>query len=130
MIYRTYDTEDAQTLLLEGTVGFDNENFKEGSDHVVLTDNRNYMIFEFIKKNLYSTHILFRSRGKEALDICSEMLSWMFDNRTEALQALVPSDQKRVAWFARQMKFKELGEVETIAGPHRIFYITKGDFNV
>lgn len=128
-IRRYYGIDGWKDLLLEDTLPFDHKSFNEGTNNVILTDGDNYSVFLYEKPGIYSGHVFFRSRGKEAIRVGKEMLGHFFSNYfVETILGLTPSDKRHVLFFNKKLGFKEYGEIETPVGLCELLILTKQEF--
>lgn len=129
MIFRTYEAKRIEPFLLPETVGFDPENWREGSSNVILTDGRNYSLFFQERPGVYAGHVFFEDRGREALKVGKEMLSFFFWNYpAEIVLGLTPEDCPQAIWFNKKLGFTSHGVLDTPTGKSRLFIMLKGEF--
>lgn len=93
--------------------------------------NGNFGAFEFNWPGVYTGHYFFsNARGRAALDLSRAVLRQMFEHHNAmAIRGLTPVDHKAALWMNRQLGFKPHNVVDTEAGPHRVFVLTKADFD-
>lgn len=97
--------------------------------NVALEDNGSFGVFEFLYPGVYTGHYFFKARGKEAKAIANKMLHEMFYKYgAKVIRGLTPIEHKGALWMNRQLGFKRYEMVDTSAGPHYIFILTKEDF--
>lgn len=93
--------------------------------------NDNYGAFEFNWPGVFTGHYFFsNARGRTAINLSRAMLRRLFDEHNAmAVRGLTPTDHKAALWMNRHLGFKPHNVVETEAGPHRVFVLTKADFD-
>lgn len=101
----------------------DPERFLAEPRNVILFDGLNAMFFLWRWVGIYEVHILFRSRGWQALAACRQMIGAVFNEGAGMLLAVIPADLRHVQWFARQFGFQRRGEIETIEGRAILFQL-------
>lgn len=109
--------------------GFDAAHWMANRANVALTDGSSIGLFERKGAGIYDVHWLFVARGREALDLASDMMAAMFDAwGATALKGMIPADRRASRWFTRRLGCRSLGMVDTIRGPHELFMLARADF--
>lgn len=96
----------------------------------VTFDNGDVMLFDWEGDDTYQTHVLFKSRGREAINHAREGLRQIFqDHDAPLVMALVPRtdehNRRDVALLARWVGMKSLGLRQTSEGPCELFILSK-----
>lgn len=134
MIYRSFNKEALQETLspyLHELVGFDLEEWGEGSSNIMLTDNdKDFAFFEVSENGIYSGHIFAREkRGKELLSFCNSCLSLIFTEfNAKAIKALPCVDNKPANFVLRRLGFTSYGVIHSIAGGLHLFILTNEEW--
>ncbi len=109
--------------------GFDPSAWMANPVNVALTDGRSVGLFGRQGNGTYDTHWLFVARGREALDLATDMMAAMFDCwGASALKGLIPADRRASRWFTRKLGCRSLGMIETVKGPAELFMLARDDF--
>lgn len=133
MIEREFNGNKINTALephKDLVFSFDANTWLEDPENIALTDNEgNYLLFTYDAPGIYSPHVFFTVRGKEALALCNDMLEELFFTcPVQVLRGLTPVEKLPARWFARKIGFKSLGEVETVFGWCELTMMTRDDF--
>lgn len=109
---------------------FDANNWLEDPNNIALTDGEgNYTLYTYDAPGVYSPHVFFKVRGKEAIDLALDMLETLFENYdVRVLRGLTPVEKLPARWFAHKIGFKSLGEVETVFGWCELTMMTRDNF--
>lgn len=100
-------------------------------DNIAVYDgNDNLALFETQGNGVVCGHYFFNTaRGKEAYELSIKVLDYIFDKTDiKVISGLTPIDHKGAKWMNRRLGFKKIGVVETEAGPHEIYYLTREDY--
>lgn len=96
-----------------------------------LTDGKNFSLFECSSEGIWYGHYFCTSRGRGARDFGKSAIQWMFDNAgMKVMRGLTPVHNKAACWMARQLGLKSYGTTETTNGPHKVFIITKDEWEM
>jgi len=107
-------------------IGFSKEDWGEG-ENIALIDNLDLFLFEYVRDSHYRGHYFLISRGKEALRLSQEALKFMF-TKARVIEGWTPLENKAAVWMSRRLGFKDHGQLETIAGPMRLFIMTRDEY--
>lgn len=80
---------------------------------VFLTDGEDALAaFELTGEGLYQVHTMFgpRCRGRKAVTIGKDMVTWMFDHGANAVWGATPLDNAKARWFNRQVGAHVFGQ--------------------
>lgn len=92
----------------------------------VTFDNGDVMLFDDEGDDVYQAHVLFRSRGRKAIEHAREGLRTVFEKHDAPLIiALVPDFRRDVKLLARWSGMKSLGLRPTSEGPCELFILSK-----
>lgn len=135
-ISRTLDAEGLRQTM-EATpalkhVYVDTDDWIADTDNVCFDDgNGNYGAFEFNYPGVFTGHYFFKTaRGRAAIDLSRAMLGCLFDQYgAKAVRGLTPVDHKAALWMNRHLGFKPYKIVQTEAGPHQVFVLTKDEWD-
>lgn len=109
--------------------GFDASGWIAERANIALTDGSSIGLFGSTGAGVFDTHWLFVARGRQALDLASDMLAAMFDlYGAVAVKGMIPVGRKASRLFTRWLGCRSLGIVETIRGPHELFMLARADF--
>lgn len=109
--------------------GFDAPGWLAEPRNVALTDGDSVALFADCGGHVFDTHWLFVARGRQALDLASDMLAAMFDlHGVVAVKGMIPVERRASRLFTRWLGCQSLGIVETIRGPHELFMLARADF--
>ena len=111
-------------------VNCDMDEWAANTNNVALESGDDFGVFEYEYPGVYTGHYFFGSaRGKTAIALSKHMLAIVFDEYgAKTIRGMTPSHHKAALWMNRQLGFKDYGEVDTPAGPHRLVCLTKADF--
>lgn len=109
-------------------MGFDPDTWLLIPENLMITDGKgNVSLFELGSDGIYTGHYFFVVRGKAALSLAREMVTFFFDNtEAKAIRGLTPLQKLGARWMSRQLGFKGHGVVNTENGPCELFILTKG----
>lgn len=107
------------------------ETFSNPRTILLVSDDRDYSLFEWFNDSVYTGHYFFRSRGREAKKVGREMISYLFKTYPfiQMIRGLTPLEYLGARWMNKQLKFKSHGIVQTDCGPHELVMLTKEDWN-
>lgn len=93
-------------------------------------DGLDYGAFEHLSDGVVMGHYFFgRSRGKEAIKLSRDIIEALFqETGVVVIQGLTPTHHKAALWMNRQLGFKPYQIIDTEAGPHQIFALTKQEW--
>lgn len=91
--------------------------------NIILFDGDNVALFLWRWIGIYEGHVLFRSRGKQALVIAQTMLAMIFSTGAGMVLAVVNHRLPHAAWFLRRLGFSPRGMVQTIEGASEMFQL-------
>lgn len=108
----------------------DMDEWTADKNNVAFEQDGNFGVFEYEYPGVYTGHYFFGSaRGKTAIELSKAMLALIFDEYgAMCIRGMTPTHHKAALWMNRQLGFKDYGEVDTPAGPHRVVILTKADF--
>lgn len=91
----------------------------------------NYGAFESLSPGVVIGHYFFQNaRGRAAIRTATEIIKYLFlENEVTVIQGLTPTHHKAALWMNRQLGFKPYQIIDTEAGPHQIFALTKAEWN-
>lgn len=91
----------------------------------------NFGAFEFVSHGVVMGHYFFGSaRGRKAINLAKEIIDRVFNvHEIVVIQGLTPTHHKAALWMNRQLGFKPYQIIDTEAGPHQIFALTKSEWN-
>ena len=98
-----------------------------------LADNRNIPVvvdedvtlFDYESAGMYQVHVLYKSRGRQAIDRAKEAFAEMFTkHNASVIIGLVPDFRRDVKLVARWTGGKNTGLVETEHGPCEVYVWT------
>jgi len=133
-LWRLHDTQPLSTILRRPEIasldyGFDPSVWLANPANVALTDGQSVGLFQQCPGEVYDTHWLFVARGREALDLATDMMAAMFDLwGAVALKGMIPADRRASRWFTRKLGCRSLGMIETVKGPAELFMLARDDF--
>lgn len=128
---RTYSSsllEKTMAPYLHELMGFHPREWVLNFDNIALTNkNEDLALFELSEDGIYTGHYFFNSRGKEAYEAAQKFLKEVFSRRydVKVIRGLTPLDKKGALWMNRKLGFKEYGEINTDAGPCRLVFLTR-----
>lgn len=134
MIWRTYSVTDVEAAIepyKEDLAGEPVDEWMNGTENIALRNTKgDVALFEFRQKGVYTGHYFFISRGKEAIATAEDMLSEIFSPRydVDIIVGMTPLDKKGAIWMSRRIGFTSMGDADIGGRAHRIFVITKKDF--
>jgi len=112
--------------------GFDAASWIASQNNVALTDGSSVGLFGSFGSfgsHVFEAHWLFVARGREALDLGTDMLAAMFDlYGARVIKGMIPTERKASRWFTRKLGCRSLGIIETIRGPHELFMLARANF--
>jgi hypothetical protein len=89
-------------------------------------ENGNIVLFDDEGEGIYQIHVLFNSRGREAIIDIKEAFRRMFiDNGAQMIMGLVPDFRRDVKMLARWAGMKSRGLRNTSEGPCELFVLSK-----
>lgn len=108
-------TEQAPDLVREGWGG---TKWLSNPNHVALTDGRNIGMFEAQETpGTFHGHMIFRDRGKFALEVARKMIRHLVDLfGALAIYGETPVQKRAARWFSRQLGFRSRGIKSTPYG--------------
>lgn len=130
-MYRTFSIQDIQNAVLNmnpTAIGFDPNDW-DSEENVALTDGESYTLFEKVCPGIYTAHMLYRKRGKDAIAFGVESLKNLFSLDAELVRGFISNDNKPAKIIATKIGLKSYGEIETIHGNGVLFIMTKDEFN-
>lgn len=134
MIDRTFDIAGLLTTMdpyLKDLHGFHGPEWLGNQDNVALTDGEgSFSLFERESGGVVSGHYFLIKRGREALNLCSEMLKEIFTGpyNVKVIRGITPLENLGARWMSRQLGFKSYGSVQTLVGPCEIVILTKPEW--
>lgn len=91
----------------------------------VTFDNGDIALFEHEGDQVFEGHLLFKSRGREAIEHAREAFRLMFTQHgAELLFGLVPQSRKDAKLVVRWTGAKSAGERQTAHGPCELFVLS------
>lgn len=88
--------------------------------------NGDVALFEYEEPGTFQGHLLFVSRGREAIDHARAAFDKMFDEHGASLLiGLVPNDRRAAKMVVRWSGAKTCGIRDTANGPCELFVLTK-----
>lgn len=129
-MYRTTDPDiisEAVSMYDDEVVGFDPEGWIKDDRHIALTDGQgNVNLLEYIKDGVYTGHVFYTTRGKDALDLLSKTIEQVFkEYPVRVIVGLTPEKKRGARWISRRVGFTSHGLIDTIIGPCELFIMTK-----
>lgn len=95
----------------------------------MLAEGENVGLASFEYPGMYTCHLYFKAKGREAIKLGRAMLVHLFDNYdVKAVRGLIKVRFKAARWAARQMGWESLGLVSFPNGDDELFYGTKENF--
>jgi len=107
--------------------GLDGAAWLSNAGNIPITfDNGDIALFDWEGAGCYEVHILFKSKGREAVDNLKEAFRRMFtDHNAELIIGLVPDFRRDVKMVARWAGGKSGGKRQTSEGLCEIFVLSK-----
>jgi hypothetical protein len=94
--------------------------------NIAIVDGEDIALFDDEGDNVYEMHVLFKSRGRAAIDAGKASLRRMFeDHNASLIFAKVPAIRPDVNLFARWIGLKFIGLRSTAYGPCHIFALPR-----
>lgn len=114
-----------------GEVRFDPEEWFFNENNLALTNSRgDYGLFTYEKPGVVSGHYFFTSRGKDAIEVSKDILSYLFNNyEVHTVMGLTPVRKKGALFLNKKLHFKSYGSVETVTGPAELVILTSKEWN-
>lgn len=134
---RTWDAvklAEAVTYLLKSDK-VDPIDWLSNPDNIVLeNEHGDLALFEYAfpgKKQIYSGHYFFKSRGRQAIKAGKDFLDELFNScyNISILMGIVPVDHLAAKWITRQIGFTSYGIEEIREKEYELFILTKKEFN-
>lgn len=108
---------------------YDFESWVLNPDNIMLKSGDNIGLAVKEYPGIYAGHYFFKVKGKEALILAKEMMSYLIEHYDcKAFIGVTPISNKAARWFNRKLGFTSGGLVETVKGLHEIFTLTAIDF--
>lgn len=105
-----------------GNRGVDGAAWLASEGNIALTFDDDVMLFEDCGDCTYEMHVLFKSRGRQAIERVKKAISTMFEQHgAEVLFGLVPDDRRDVKMLARWTGCKSAGKRRTSEGVCELF---------
>lgn len=103
----------------------------EMDPHRWLADPRNIILIEgddcalFLWRwiGIYEAHVLFKSRGKQAINRGGLWLDMMFKSGAAMILCVISKELPQASWFARQLGFSHRGDIDTIQGLSEMYQL-------
>ena len=129
---RTYNTAYIRDILeFLPITGFEPLTFILDPDNIVLTNGKDYAVFEFTTFGTYTGHYFFKSRGRAAIEAGKQFLEELFNEHDAALViGFTPVEYKAAKWMNRQLGFKAGPIVDTAEGSCQMFTLLKRNIDV
>jgi hypothetical protein len=132
MITRSYNketllkaTEDLRWMNSEA----DLEHWWSFPNNIMLVDGDDVGLATYEYPGLYTCHLYFKSKGRQAIKQGRAMLNHLFDNYdAKAVRGLIKMKIPAARWAARQMGWQSLGVAHFPNGDDELFYGTKDNF--
>lgn len=84
----------------------------------VTTDDGDITLFDNERNGVYSIHVLYRSRGRKAVERAKEAIRTMFvEHGAVLIMGMVPAFRRDVKWLARQVGMRSAGYRYASEGP-------------
>lgn len=134
MIWRTYSVEDVEEAIepyKEDLAGEPVREWLHGSLNIALRNTKgDVSLFEYRQPGVFTGHYFFKSRGKEAIESAEDMLHEIFSEVYDCncIVGMTPLDKKGAVWMSRHLGFKNMGDADIGGRTHRVFVMTKKDF--
>ncbi len=94
-------------------------------------DNGDIVLFDDEEDGIYSIHVLFKGRGRTAIDHAREAISRMFEEHGATLiMGMVPAFRRDVKLLARWTGMRTAGMRSTSHGPCELFVLSKAQWKV
>ena len=128
---RTYNTSYIRDIIeFLPITGFEPLTFILDHDNIVLTNGKDYAVFEFTTFGTYTGHYFFKSRGRAAIEVGKQFLNELFNEHGACLViGFTPCEYKAAKWMNRQLGFKPGSLVETPEGTCQLYTLTKEQHN-
>lgn len=102
--------------------GSDYSGFLDCPNNVCLGEGEGGAMFAWRGPGIYEVHVFFEQRGKDALQVCRNMLDWMRRERGAKLfWGAIPTYDRRAIMFTRLMGWKPDGFVTFPHGYCQLF---------
>jgi len=107
--------------------GLDGATWLSTAGNVPITfDNGDIALFDAMTPFVFEVHILFKSRGREAVRNLKDAFRQMFENHgADLIMGLVPDFRRDVKMVARWAGGKSQGLRDTSEGPCELFVLSK-----
>lgn len=107
--------------------GLDGRAWLSDTGNIPITfDNGDIVLFDDEGEGIYQIHVLFKSRGREAIVSVKEAFRRMFlDRGAQMIMGLVPDFRRDVKMLARWSGMKSQGLRYTSEGPCELFVLSK-----
>lgn len=126
---RTFDPaalESVRDLLPEKHYGFSPaEIASDCSNYILYNRDGDIALFEAITPGVVRGHYFFRNRGRKAIDAAQEFLDEIFKEDVSVITGLTPKDNRPAIWMNRQLGFRYMCDVDTIAGPMELYILSQ-----
>lgn len=103
----------------------------------VIFDNGDVVLFDYEIPGIYSIHVIFKGRGRTAIDHAREAIRVMFEEHGATLiMGLVPDFSRNVKLLARWVGMRSAGHRWTFAGwgfpktKYELFVLSKAQWKV
>lgn len=94
-------------------------------------DNGDVVLFDDEGEGIYSIHVLFKGRGRTAINHAREAISQMFNGHGATLiMGMVPAFRRDVKLLARWTGMRLVGMRSTSNGPCELFVLSKAQWKV
>lgn len=128
---RTYNTSYIRDILeFLPITGFEPLSFILDRDNIVLTNGKDYAVFQYTSFGTYTGHYFFKSRGREAIEVGKQFINELFnEHKAVMIIGFTPVEYKAAKWMNRQLGFKPGPTVETPEGDCQLYTLIKEQHN-
>lgn len=97
----------------------------------VTTDDGDITLFDNEDGGIYSIHVLYKSRGRKAIERAREAINEMFvEHGAKLIIGMAPVMCPNVGWLARQVGMRSSGLRETTDGLCELFVLSKFQWKI
>lgn len=97
----------------------------------ITTDDGDITLFDNCGAGIYSIHVLYKSRGRAAIERAKDAIGEMFVERgANLIIGMAPVMCPNVKWLARQVGMRSAGLRETAEGLCELFVLSKFQWKV
>jgi hypothetical protein len=121
----------ASDLYPESYANLDMDAWLKNDKNILLEDNSSVALFTFEYPGVYTGHYLFKTKGRDTLNLGEKMLDYMFNTYgANVIRGETPIENKPALFVTRKLGFTSYGINDHPKwGPHEHFILTADEFN-